>query len=58
MKLNQIYYKSSTKMSELDDESVHLIITSPPYFNIKDYSQNGTNKEQDLGNIADYNVFI
>ena len=58
MKLNQIYYKSSTKMSELDDESVHLIITSPPYFNIKDYSQNGTNKEQDLGNIADYNAFI
>lgn len=25
------------KMSELDDQSVHLIITSPPYWQLKDY---------------------
>lgn len=29
---NQIFYKSSTTMSELRDCSVDLIITSPPYF--------------------------
>jgi len=27
----------SRKMDELDDESVHLIITSPPYWQLKDY---------------------
>lgn len=27
----------SRKMSELDDKSVHLIITSPPYWQLKDY---------------------
>lgn len=27
----------SRKMSELDDQSVHLIITSPPYWQLKDY---------------------
>lgn len=45
-------------MNECDDESVHLIITSPPYFNIKDYSQNNQNKEADLGNIDDYDEFL
>ena len=28
---NKIFYKSSEKMSELPDESVNLIVTSPPY---------------------------
>lgn len=41
---NQIFYKSSTTMNELQDCSVDLIITSPPYFNIKDYSKNGYQK--------------
>ena len=27
----------SRKMEELKDESVHLIITSPPYWQLKDY---------------------
>jgi site-specific DNA-methyltransferase (adenine-specific) len=29
--LNKIFYKSSEKMDELPDNSVHLMITSPPY---------------------------
>lgn len=57
MTLNTIYYKSSTKMSEIYDESVDLIITSPPYFNIKNYSQ-GENLKDDLGNFDDYDEFI
>ena len=32
--LNQIYCKSSEKMSEIPDSSIHLMITSPPY-NVK-----------------------
>ena len=33
----KIYFKDSRKMSEVMDESVNLIITSPPYFEYKDY---------------------
>lgn len=29
---------SKEKMKELGDESVHLMVTSPPYFNARDYS--------------------
>ena len=36
---NTIYCHSSEDMHELPDESVHLIVTSPPYFNARDYSQ-------------------
>jgi DNA modification methylase len=32
-----VYEQSSEKMDELDDESVHLVATSPPYWDIKDY---------------------
>ena len=39
--INQVFYKSSQKMTEIPDFSVDLIITSPPYFNIKDYSKDG-----------------
>ncbi|CAM3627768.1 Methyltransferase [Helicobacter ganmani] len=62
---NQIFYKSSTAMSELQDCSVDLIITSPPYFNIKDYSKNGyqntqhsESKKEDLGAINDYKEYL
>jgi DNA modification methylase len=33
----QVYFKSSADMSEIPDESVNLIITSPPYWTLKDY---------------------
>ena len=47
----QIYVKSSMHMDELEDDSVHLMITSPPYYNAKMYS--GEPIEDDLGNIHD-----
>ena len=62
---NQIFYHSSEKMQELEDKSVDLIITSPPYFNIKDYSKNGyqnathsASKKGDLGALNDYESYI
>lgn len=58
MKLNQVYYKSSTNMCEVDDCSVNLIITSPPYFNIKDYSKQKNNLNDDMGAVNDYEKFI
>jgi DNA modification methylase len=33
----QVYFKSSADMSEVPDNSVNLIITSPPYWTLKDY---------------------
>lgn len=40
-------------MSELNDESVHLIITSPPYWQLKDY---GSDKQ--IGFNDDYESYI
>lgn len=63
--LNKVFFKDSRKMSELPDNSVQLIVTSPPYFNIKDYSLDGhqknkkTEKEKgQIGDILDYDKYI
>ena len=65
MKTNIVYYKSSTNMSEVEDESVDLIITSPPYYNIKDYSfdgyqdkQHSEKNEADLGSYTSFEEYI
>jgi len=42
-------------MKYLKDNSVNLIVTSPPYFNAKEYSKDKSGK--DLGNINDYEVW-
>lgn len=34
---HRIYFNDSQNMKEVKDEEVHLVITSPPYWNIKDY---------------------
>ncbi|MEO0181639.1 MAG: DNA methyltransferase [candidate division WOR-3 bacterium] len=44
----RVYLKSSRRMDELPDNSVHLMITSPPYFNAKMYST-----EPVAGDLAD-----
>ncbi len=38
--INKIFCKSSEKMKELPDNSVHLMITSPPYNVGKEYDEN------------------
>ncbi|MBU4369966.1 site-specific DNA-methyltransferase [Patescibacteria group bacterium] len=52
-------------MSEIPSESIHLIVTSPPYFNIKDYSKDGyqnnrisDKKKGQIGDIQDYRTYI
>jgi len=37
MSYHRIIIGDSRKMDALDDESVHLIVTSPPYWQLKDY---------------------
>ncbi len=41
-KLDRIFLKSSEKMEELPDNSIHLMVTSPPYNVGKEYDQNLT----------------
>jgi site-specific DNA-methyltransferase (cytosine-N4-specific) len=59
--INKIFFKDSRKMKEVENESIQLIITSPPYFNIKDYSLDGyqENKKSKAkkGQIGDINVY-
>ncbi len=43
--LNQIFCKSSEEMGELPDNSVHLMVTSPPYNVGKDYDEDHTLEE-------------
>lgn len=43
--LNRILCKSSESMEELPDNSIHLMVTSPPYNVGKEYDQNLTFKE-------------
>jgi DNA modification methylase len=49
--VQKIFLGNSMKMSELSDESIHLMVTSPPYFNTKMYSREPI--EGDLGNVSD-----
>jgi len=48
----KIVIGDSRDMSHVNDNSIHLIVTSPPYFNAKEYSKDTSGK--DLGNIDDY----
>jgi len=41
-------------LSFLEDESVHLIVTSPPYWNLKRYNENPSQ----LGHIENYETFL
>ena len=63
--LNKVFYKNAQNMSEVPDKTVDLIVTSPPYFNIKDYAKDGYQKssngkmhKEQLGDIDDYQLFI
>ena len=42
-------------MPELNDESVHLVVTSPPYANLKEYEPGNPSQ---LGDIDDYEKFL
>lgn len=64
MQTNLVYFKDARDMSEVADSSISVIVTSPPYWNIKDYSLDGYQREQegeklpgqigDISSFADY----
>jgi site-specific DNA-methyltransferase (adenine-specific) len=49
---HEVYDSTAESMDELNDNSVHLIVTSPPYWNIKDYGSDNQIGFQD--SLADY----
>lgn len=50
---HKIIISDSRKMTELPDESVHLVVTSPPYWQLKDYGN-----ENQLGFHDSYESYI
>jgi DNA modification methylase len=54
---HELYQADSRDLSMLDDGSVDLVVTSPPYFDIKDYGEDVGESEQ-LGDISDYETFV
>ncbi len=63
--LNKVFYKSAENMLEVPTNSVDLIVTSPPYFNIKDYSKDGYQEEQhsqskrsDMGVYDSFDLYL
>lgn len=63
--INNVFFKDSSNMIEVPSNSIDLIITSPPYFNIKDYSKNGYQNlshsrtdENDIGGLDSYEDYL
>ena len=53
---HELYQGDARDLSMLDEESIDLVVTSPPYFNIKDY-ENATGGEAQLGDLTEYEQF-
>lgn len=51
---HQLIRSDSRHMSEIADESVHLVVTSPPYWTLKQYPEH----EDQLGHVEDYEAFL
>jgi len=51
---HRIFQGDAREMPWLSDNSVHLIVTSPPYWNLKKYEPNGSQ----LGELDDYENFL
>ena len=50
----QLFHSDARTIDYIPDQSVHLVLTSPPYFNLKEYRK-GKNQ---LGVINDYQAFL
>ena len=53
---HELYLGDARDLSMVDEESVELVVTSPPYFDIKDY-ENGTGGKNQLGDLEEYEQF-
>lgn len=58
---NQVFYQSSAAMTQVEAETIDLVVTSPPYFYVKNYAKNGrraTVHPGDYGAIRNYGDYI
>lgn len=51
---HSIYRGDARNMSDLEPQSVHLVLTSPPYWTLKEYRDS----EGQLGHVEDYDQFL
>jgi len=51
---HRMHLGDARQMGWLPNESVHLVVTSPPYWTLKEYEAN----DAQLGSIADYESFL
>jgi len=51
---HRLIHGDARDLSFLDDESIHLVVTSPPYWNLKRYNEN----PDQLGHVNDYELFL
>ena len=51
---HKLFHGDARDISFLSDESIHLVVTSPPYWNLKQYNDN----KNQLGHIVDYEQFL
>ncbi|GAB6186998.1 DNA-methyltransferase [Thermopirellula anaerolimosa] len=51
---HRLVHGDARKLSFIEDESVHLVVTSPPYWTLKKYRDH----ENQLGDVEDYETFL
>lgn len=54
--VHRIYQGDARHMAGVASEEVHLVVTSPPYFNLVEYENGGAGAQ--LGNLSDYEAFL
>ncbi len=52
--VHSLYLGDARSMSPLEPESLHLVLTSPPYWTLKEYRDS----EGQLGHVRDYDQFL
>lgn len=51
---HRLFLRDARSLGDLEPESVHLVLTSPPYWTLKEYRHS----DGQLGHIADYETFL
>jgi DNA modification methylase len=51
---HQLWNGDARAMQHIEAESVHLVLTSPPYWTLKEYRE----RDGQMGHIADYELFL
>lgn len=52
--IHRLIHGDARNLAFLEDESVHLVVTSPPYWNLKRYNEH----PDQLGHVQDYETFL